>query len=386
MNGIRIEGFTKDGKSIGIFESASSAGKELDISSTNISACIGGKRGSAGGYRWRYAQDESTVEDAIVKHNLQDTNWSSAWIKSKEISLLVKNPKITSEDTVDMQEVMKDFRKDMKSYSPKYPKIKRKKIEEGHMLVIDPADLHIGKLGITYENYNSDIAIKRAEEGVRGLIQKAQGYPIDKILLVVGNDVLHTDNTSGSTTKGTSQDTDRGWYDNYQRARKLYVKIIEMLLVVADVHIAHCPSNHDYITGTLLSESLYCWFRNNKNVTFDLGQKHRKYIKYGSSLISVSHGDGAKLDATPILMAEEAKQDWADTTYRYIYLHHIHHKETYKFKASKDFPGVCVEFLRSPSGTDIYHDKHGYTGAVKAIEGFIHSKTGGQIARLSHLF
>ena len=80
-------------------------------------------------------------------------------------------------------------------------------------------------------------------------------------------------------------------------------------------------------------------------------------------------------------MANEFAQEWADTKHRYIYTHHVHHK------TSKDFHGITVESLRSPSGTDSWHHRNGYgIGGVKAIEGFIHSKKHGQVARLTHIF
>ena len=57
------------------------------------------------------------------------------------------------------------------------------------------------------------------------------------------------------------------------------------------------------------------------------------------------------------------------------------------FKTSKDYIGVTVESLRSPSGTDSWHHKMGYTSSNnQAIEGFIFSKYNGQVARITHLF
>jgi len=53
---------------------------------------------------------------------------------------------------------------------------------------------------------------------------------------------------------------------------------------------------------------------------------------------------------------------------------------------SKDHIGITIESLRSPSGTDVWHHNKGYTGAPKAVEGFIHHKEYGQVARLTHLF
>lgn len=384
---MRIRSLDSSGSIVKQYESARKAADDMGVNTSSVSRAASGITGSCGGLKWEWEEhNESTADEVMERHNLDKARWDKMWLKEDGVSILVSNPNKADDSAVSIEEIMKDFRKEMKQHSPKYPKLKRKKIKDGHLLVIDPADLHIGKLGITYENYNTAKALKRAEEGVDGLIQKAQGYPIDQVLLIIGNDVLHTDNTKRTTTSGTPQDTDRSWYENFQEAKKLYIRVIEKLLTVADVHVVQCPSNHDLVSGVLLSEAVGAWFHNNKNVTFDLGLMHRKYFKYGNSLISASHGDGAKIEQMPLLMAEEAKEDWAKTDFRYVYLHHLHHKQAFKFRASKDFVGVSVEFLRSPSGTDVWHQKNGYTGCFKAIEGFIHSKEGGQVARLSHLY
>ena len=78
-------------------------------------------------------------------------------------------------------------------------------------------------------------------------------------------------------------------------------------------------------------------------------------------------------------MAHESP-DWGKCKHRYIYTHHLHHK------TAKDFMSVCVEGMRSPSGTDGWHHRNGYQHAPKAVEGFIHHRDFGQIARLNHLF
>jgi hypothetical protein len=78
--------------------------------------------------------------------------------------------------------------------------------------------LHIGKLATAFEtgeDYNSQIAVKRAKDGLQGILNKSEGFYIDKVLFVAGNDILHTDNTKRTTTAGTPQDTDGMWYDNF---------------------------------------------------------------------------------------------------------------------------------------------------------------------------
>jgi hypothetical protein len=153
-----------------------------------------------------------------------------------------------------------------------------------------------------------------------------------------------------------------------------------MLISLADVHFMYNPSNHDYMSGFFLADVISTHFKNNKNISFDVSLQYRKYYKYYDNLIGSTHGDGAKQNLLPMLMADESK-DWSRSKYRYIYTHHVHHK------TSKDFPGVSVESLRSPSEADAWHHKYGYSSSNnKAIEGFIHHPKHGQVARLTHLF
>jgi len=316
-----------------------------------------------------------------LKYGIDVNHVKYWWHKSKRVSAFV-----VAEQRPKYEDIRDGIIKEMKKYSPKYPVIKRKVIRDKHLLVIDPADIHIGKLSLKDETgYHYDIktAVRYAEQGVRGVLQKAQGFPIDRIMLVVGNDVLHIDNPFRTTTAGTKQDTDSMWWDAFTTARKMYVRIIEELRQVAPVDVVFNPSNHDYASGYMLIDALSCWFHTAKDVKFDSAIKHRKYYKYGSSMIATTHGDGAKNADMPLLMAQEAKEMWAETTYRYIYQHHLHHRTKVSWQSVKDHPGITLTVLRSPSAPDSWHDRNGYTGAPLAIEGFVHSKEYGQVARLT---
>jgi hypothetical protein len=320
--------------------------------------------------------DEGMVVEAI-DHGLDPKYINHYWYKGEHYSLHSKQ-----NNEQDLEQFAKDLIDELKSYAPKYPKIKRNKVKDGHLLVIDPADVHIGKLCSAFEvgeDYNQNIAVKRVKEGIKGILEKAKGFNIDKINFIGGNDILHIDTPHRKTTSGTPQDTDGMWYENFLNAKKVYIDALEMLLQVADVHFTFNPSNHDYISGFFLSDVIKTHFRNCKNITFDCGISHRKYFKYHNNLIGTTHGDGAKTTDLPLLMAGESK-DWSSVKFRYIYTHHVHHKTSKDFQAN-----VTVESLRSPSGTDSYHNRNGYT-SKKAIEGFIHSKENGQVARLTHYF
>ena len=319
------------------------------------------------------AAEQAGVDVESVKHG---------WLKTKDASLFFKNPLHKDESQKQLEELSKQLIKDLKEFAPVYPEIKRKLGKKEHLLVLDPADIHIGKLADSFEtgeDYNNQIAVKRVKEGVQGILNKAQGFPIDKILFIGGNDILHID-TPHKTTGGTPQDTDGQWYSNFLIAKQLYVDVLLQLIAVADVHFTYNPSNHDYQSGFFLSDCIKTYFRNNKNITFDCSIAHRKGYRYGINLIGTTHGDGAKQADLPLLMAQEFPIEWSKTKHRYVYTHHVHHKQ------SKDYAGVTVESLRSPSAADSWHHRKGYQHAPQAVEGFIHHYSNGQIARLTHLF
>lgn len=300
------------------------------------------------------------------------------WFKGEHMSINVKGQNIS------YNEMRDDIVKDMLAHAPLYVEIPRTQAtEDSHLLVIDPADIHIGKLATlseTGDEYNSKIAVERVMKGVYGIVEKASAFKVDKILYIIGNDVLHIDTPKRQTTSGTPQDTDGMWYDNFLIARKLHVEVLEVLREIADVHVQYDPSNHDYTNGFFLADTIQSWFHNDKHITFNCSIAHRKYFRYYKNLIGTTHGDGAKENDLPLLMAHEAKDDWAVTNHKYWYTHHIHHKR------SKDIMGVTVEALRSPSGPDSWHSRNGYVHAPKAVEGFLHHKRHGQIARFSHIF
>jgi len=310
------------------------------------------------------------IDPDTVKH---------AWFKDKNSSMFVKNPNF---DTKAKNDFKDELIKDLQNYTPEFPKIQRELSKDAKLLVIDPADVHIGKLADAFETgkeYNSQIAVQRVKEGVQGILNESSGHKIDKILFVGGNDILHTDTPKRCTTSGTPQDTDGMWYRNFMMAKDLYIDVLEKLIAVANVHFVFNPSNHDYTNGFFLANVIETYFKNCKNITFDCSIAHRKYFRYHNNIIGTTHGDGAKQNDLPLLMATESGV-YSECTKRYIYIHHIHHK------VSKDYPGVTIESLRSPSEADSWHSRNGYEHSPVAIEGFIHHKEYGQISRLTHFF
>jgi hypothetical protein len=325
------------------------------------------------------------IKEESIAAGINPDDVKHGWLKTDKSSLFFKNPNFKTEEKNKFAE---DLIKELEQYSPTYPTIKHKKSNNGHLLVIDIADLHINKYAeahLTGADYNSKIAVNRAIEGTKGLIQKASGFNVEKVVFVIGNDVLNTDNLSRSTTKFTPQDTDVNWFKAFNIAKDCYIKCIELCMQVANVDIIHCPSNHDEMTGCLLAQTLQAWFRQSKNLTFNISPKYRKYYQFHNSMLEFEHGHRGKMANLPLQMANEEPQMWANTKFRYAYLHHVHHQDKTQFKSGKDFTGCNVTYLRSPSSADLWHAESGYDNMV-AVEAFLHSKDMGRVAHLTHYF
>jgi len=281
----------------------------------------------------------------------------------------------------------------------------------GGLLVIDLADVHIGKLTVQSETgyeYSRQAAVDRMLRGTQALLNKARGHGVARVLFVLGNDILHVDNTKRQTTSGTPQDTHGSIHEMYRDAQAAYIAAIETCAAEYVVDLIYCPSNHDWLMGWALANSIGTWFRNHPNVQsneYSLSEMHRKYYRYENNLIGLSHGDGAReADLYPLMMTE-ARSHVSDAQHRYWYLHHFHHKirkaqGVRPHDREKDHIGLTViksgvaaqmgdnvqiEYIRSPSPPDSWHDRNGYVNR-QAVECFIHDPHEGQNARFTHWF
>lgn len=355
----------------------------------------------------QYHEENSFAAQQSTRTGIPFNKVSHYWLKTKnedgdDVSMFVKN----HQDMIEYEELRDKLIEDLKQYAPTpTPIVRDKPAVNQHLLVIDPADIHIGKLAITEETgdnqYDIDIAMQRVIDGVDDILNKAKPFGIEHIVLVVGNDVLHIDTPRRTTTSGTPQDTDGQWWEMFIAARNLYVSIIDRAKQLANVTIVYCPSNHDYQMGFALTDSLYSWYRNDMNVivsNYGKSINHRKYIMYGTNLLGFTHGDGAKNKDLGALMQHEAREWWAESKYAYWYVHHMHHKyRTFNnVTVEKDHIGftiiggygdvdrnnTIIECVRSPSPADSWHSRNGYI-STQAIEGFIHHFENGQVARLT---
>ena len=323
-------------------------------------------------------------------------------------SLHIKNP--VSGNTHSLSDIVANAIKE--SLGEKRPEYEGRPEADGeNLLVIDLSDVHFLKLCVASETgytYNRDVARHRVIEGVKALLRMAKPFHVGRILFVLGNDILHTDNSKNTTTSGTPQDTDGTIFQGFSDAKSAMIGAIEEAAKVAVVDLLHVPSNHDWVMGWALSQCLGAWFKDHPGVNstdYGLSEMHRKYYRFGSNLLGLSHGDGAKEEKLYGLMVSEARSHIGECKNLYWLLHHVHHKDRKRrgvdvFLTEKDHNGmtahhfgssspegahVKIEYVRSPSPPDSWHHRQGYMNR-QGVECFIFHPEDGQKVRLTEWF
>lgn len=324
-------------------------------------------------------------------------------------SLFVKNPKGGERAFADIvREAIEEARA---AGQPAYEPRAASKSEAENLLVIDLADVHFGKLCVRTETgfeYRRDIARHRVIEGTKALLALAKQMGIKRILFVLGNDILHVDDSRGNTTSGTNQDTDGSIFQMWKDAELCLIDAIKLAHEVADVDLIHCMSNHDWKMGWALSQAVASYFHQWPTVhasDYSLSEAHRKYYRFGNNLFGLTHGDGAKEEKLYALMVQEARAHVGECTNLYWLLHDKHHKMRRKrgvdvFQTEKDHigmtaisfgavsaegSGINIEYVRSPSPPDGWHDRNGYVNR-QGVEAFVFHPTDGQKARFTEWF
>ena len=243
-----------------------------------------------------------------------------------------------------------------------------------------PTDLHYGKNGWRDEvgqEYNREICAERLLATADAMIERVLrlGVP-SRWILGAGSDWFHVDTPQGTTTKGTPQDTDGSWSRIFLEGAELACAYIERLRAVAPVHIVCMAGNHDYVSSIMLTQWIAERYRNASDVVVERSPAPRQYVRVGSTLVGITHGDETKDEKLPGLMANEARVLWGATEHRLWFTGHWHSAIT------NETHGVRVIHAPSLSGTDRWHNGKGYVGNRKSLSAYVIDHSEGLIADL----
>ena len=176
----------------------------------------------------------------------------------------------------------------------------------GRLLEINIPDLHVGKLAWGVEtggpNYDVKIAESTFWRALETLLSRVSGYKFDQVLLVIGNDLLNSDDIEGRTTAGTYVSTDARYHKTFVVTRTMIIKAIERLKQIAPVFVLPVPGNHDQLSVWHLGDSVEMFFTNDSQVSIDNRPRARKYFTFGKVLLMFCHGDKGRRTDYPLVM------------------------------------------------------------------------------------
>ena len=337
--------------------------------------------------------DEMTPEFIIEAHGLKPSAWevvtynNNFWnsqIKGgyKQISYqskLVVKPKTKG---YDFSELEKRFERLDRKYKP--PKVAFIKPQGNMMAEVNIADLHLGKLcwrGDTGNNYDYKMARENFYRIISEIVCNLKIFPLEKIIFQIGNDFFNSDTPEQTTTAGTPQDTDIRWQKLQEVGEEMLIGGIDLLRTLkVPIEAYYIPANHDEVTSFGVTRTLKAWFRNDDDVFIDCSPMARKYLKYGKTLLGLTHGCDEKgqkatyykpstLAALPSI---EARDLWPQTKFCEVHAAHLHGEH-----AILEMNGVIVRRISSPTATDTWHYRGGYVGNVRKAQTFIYDKERG---------
>jgi len=262
--------------------------------------------------------------------------------------------------------------------------IKYPKDTNNNLLVVNLYDLHLDKLAFDSqvgETITPEETRALAETAIHYLLQRAEGYSFQRILLPVGHDFFNHDRILGyaMTTRETPQHSALNWEALTIYGGELFIQIIDRLVQIAPVDIYAVPGNHDANRSWHIAHYLSAWYRNHKSISVELLGGVRKYYRWGQNLIGMTHTvKGAqRKQRLRSAMTNERKNDWAETKYRYWLLGDLHRE------SSEDVDGVVFEVLPSLAANDLWHHEQAFAH-MRTCKGLIYNKDHGLIGTVMY--
>ena len=254
--------------------------------------------------------------------------------------------------------------------------------ESQSMAVFCLFDAHFGKMcwaRETGDNYDLNIAELVFSNAVDDMIAECTHRNVTSIVLPIGNDFFHIDNSKNTTYNNTPQDVDGRYAKMVECGEMAVIRAVERLTIIAPVSVIWVPGNHDPTTSYHLARTVKAWFSKSESVTVDTEPTTRKYVHWGTNLVGFTHGNEERKEALPALMANECRELWADTTCREWLTGHLHSSKAWTTKPLETQDGMVIRTLRSLAGTDAWHARKGYLNLSKAAEVYFYHASKGYV-------
>lgn len=290
----------------------------------------------------------------------EDGNVKIQWVK-------------TQKDQPTMEEFAEAFNEALEDFKP-LPKVSSPTNYDKDSIVVYPiGDAHIGMYAWheeTGEDYNLDIGCDQLRKAVVNLVDRS---PATETAVILGlGDFFHSDNMDNRTMRsGNALDVDGRWAKVLRTGVDLMCELVFAALEKHEhVVVKNIIGNHDDHSSVFLDIAIDKYFRHEPRVTVEQSACRFWYYQFGKTLIGSCHGDTAKPDKLPQIMAADKSKEWGETEYRYWYTGHIHSRNVI------EFAGCSWESFRTLASKDAWHAAHGYRSYRDMTSITIHKEFG----------
>ncbi len=347
--------------------------------------------------KWEVAMREpaTTVggagNDAVIsegRHGEKSTLWTRASNKPLhenlwqiKIWLKRKSPQILAGESLIAK---------LESCAPvlDFPSVRLKVLPHKRAFELCVMDPHIGLLCQSPEGdgpWDMDLSCAHIMAAIDDLVKKAESFgPFEQAFMPFGNDFVHSDNLFHTTTAGTGQPEAIAWHAVYEKAESIAIAMVERVRKIAkEVYIYEVPGNHSRMADFTLARLLRAYFHHDSNVHIDASSSPYKFHRYGTSLIGYEHGHSVSAIRLAALMANERRQDWAETEYREFHLGDQHRKGSSN-PAALEEQGVSIEYIPGLTVGNEWHRTKAFNHQKRGAMAFVYDFNSGPMARFQH--
>lgn len=313
----------------------------------------------------------------ILKIDTEKWKLSSYWNKQHKDYWLISA--MVTQKTLEPKDLLKET---LENFNPSYQPVAEvfinDKFEDRTVGILSIQDLHFGKEG------NLSV-VDDFKQSIKSLILKSHYcHNLEKIIYVIGGDLLNMDTFSGLTTKGTPVDSDLRAQDAYNEAfDAMYWSINFIKQFCKELVVVYLPGNHDRLSSYHLVHGLSKCFSQEPSVTFDATYEERKVLVYGQNFFAFEHGDVTK-KMTALVYATEFPVQWGHTVFRSCYTGHFHTKKVTEFVTDNEVHGFSIKHLPSLSKSDYWHYHNKFTGSKRQAVMEIHDYDKGKVSEFTH--
>ncbi len=342
---------------------------ELGINQSNVSKTLRllKKKAAQAGIAPEADMTHPTAEGFNVKGTStlydEDGNVKIQWVKTQ-------NNGYSFEDIAEVyNEALSEF-KCVKCKTPIF-------VNDDLLAVYPLGDPHIGMYSWgkeTGDDFDLEIAANDLRKATKSLVDRS--LPAKNALILQLGDFYHSDSQDNRTSRsGNALDVDGRWAKVLRVGIDLMIELVCSALEKHEtVTIKNIIGNHDDHSSHFLTIALQKYWHNEPRVIVDISPAKFWYYQFGKVLIGSTHGDTAKPEKLPQIMAADRPKEWGDTEYRYWYTGHIHSKNTI------EFVGCTWTSFRNLAPNDYWHDSMGYR-ANKDMNCILIHKEFGEIGR-----